>query len=273
VMPMQVHIEAQVAQVQLSGDLEYGVQWFIEAGGTGVAGLPPTLDRNVNPAIPGSWSTFGGSVTGSGLSWTLFKNDAAAIIRALDSVTDVRLLQTPSVFVRNNVEAAFIVGDRIPVSTVSVNPILGSDSSLTSVQYIETGTILRVRPRVTRDGTVFLEIVQEISAPVGQADANGNFRISTRQLKTEAVAQDGDTIMLAGLINDGVERGANGIPGLSRIPVIGGLFGTQKSNTARNETIVLITARIVRNTQDARDLTDEYGRRFRALEPLQPRTR
>jgi general secretion pathway protein D len=273
VMPMQVHIEAQVAQVQLSGDLEYGVQWFIENHGTEGGNLPPTLDRNVNPLIPGSWSTFGGSVTGGGLAWTLFKNDAAAIIRALDSVTDVRLLQTPSVFVRNNVEAAFIVGDRIPVSTVSVNPILGSDSSLTSVQYIETGTILRVRPRVTRDGTVFLEIVQEISAPVGQADANGNFRISQRQLKTEAIAQDGDTIMLAGLINDGVERSAGGIPGLSRIPVIGGLFGTQVSNTSRNETIVLITARIVRSTQDARDLTDEYGRRFRALEPLQPRSR
>src|SRR5690606_10577689 len=126
------------------------------------------------------------------------------LFRSLDNVSDVRLLQTPSVFVRNNVEATLTVGDRIPVSTVSVNPILGSDNSLTSVQYIETGTILKVRPRVTRDGTVFLEIVQEISAPVGDADNNGNFRISTRQLKTEAIAQDGDTVMLAGLINDGV---------------------------------------------------------------------
>ena len=269
VMPLQVHIEAQVAQVQLSGDLEYGVQWFIENSSIGVPGVP---DVTV-PGLPRSWSTFGGSVTGGGLSWTLFKNDAAAIIRALDSVTDVRLLQTPSVFVRNNVEAQFIVGDRIPVSTVSVNPILGSDNSLTSVQYIETGTILKVRPRVTRDGTVFLEIVQEISAPTGQADANGNFRISQRQLKTEAVAQDGDTVMLAGLINDGVDRGSGGIPGLNRIPVVGALFGTQRSNTTRNETIVLITARIVRNTQEARDLTDEYGRRFRALEPLHPKAK
>src|SRR5690606_31070973 len=117
------------------------------------------------------------------------------LFRSLDSVSDVRLLQTPSVFVRNNVEATLTVGDRIPVSTVSVNPILGSDNSLTSVQYIETGTILKVRPRVTRDGTVFLEIVQEISAPVGQPDSNGNYRISQRALKTEAVAQDGDTVL------------------------------------------------------------------------------
>ena len=268
VMPLQVHIEAQVAQVQLSGDLEYGVQWFIERAMTdnGLPLLPSPAEGG-----PSAWSTLAGSVggvAGNGLAWTLVRNDAAAIIRALDSVSDVRLLQTPSVFVRNNAEAEFNVGDRIPVSTVSVNPILGSDNSLTSVQYLETGTILKVRPRVTQDGTVFLDIVQEISAPAGQPDNNGNYRITTRRLKTEAAAQDGDTVMLAGLITDGVERGAGGIPGLSRIPVLGALFGTQNSNTSRSETIVLITARIIRNNAEARTLTDEYSRRFRAMEPL-----
>lgn len=267
VMPLQVHIEAQVAQVQLSGQLEYGVQWFLERAATD-NGLPNVTD---GAGIPSNWSTLAGSVggvAGPGLAWTLIRNDAAAIIRALDSVSDVRLLQTPSVFVRNNAEAEFNVGDRIPVSTVSVNPILGSDNSLTSVQYLETGTILKVRPRVTQDGTVFLDIVQEISAPAGQPDNNGNFRITTRRLKTEAAAQDGDTVMLAGLITDGVERGANGIPGLARIPVLGALFGTQTSDTSRSETIVLITARIIRNNAEARTLTDEYSRRFRAMEPL-----
>ena len=267
VMPLQVHIEAQVAQVQLSGELSYGVQWYIENGGVGVPGVPG-LDLNVNPSLPRSWSTFGASVTGSGAAWTLFKNDAAAIITALDRVSDVRLLSTPSVFVRNNAEAEFNVGDRIPVSTVSVNPILGSDNSLTSVQYLETGTILKVRPRVTQDGTIFLDIVQEISAPTGQPDNNGNFIISTRRLKTEAAAHDGDTVMLAGLISDSAERGAGGIPGLSRIPVLGALFGNQRNESSRSETIVLITARVVRNSAQARDLTDEYSRRFRAMEPL-----
>lgn len=267
VMPLQVHIEAQVVQVQLSGELEYGVQWFLERAATD-NGLP---DVTTGAGIPAKWSTIAGSVggvAGPGLAWTLIKNDAAAIISALDSVSDVRLLQTPSVFVRNNGEAEFNVGDRIPISTVSVNPILGSDNSLTSVQYLETGTILKVRPRVTQDGTVFLDIVQEISSPSTTTDANGNPRISTRSLKTEAAAQDGDTVMLAGLISDGVERGANGIPGLSRIPVLGALFGTQSSHTTRNETIILITARIVRNNAEARNLTDEYSRRFRAMEPL-----
>ena len=267
VMPMQVHIEAQIAQVQLTGELSYGVQWFLEKGATD-NGLP---DVTNGASIPRSWSTLGasiGGVSGPGLAWTLIKNDAAAVIDALDQVTNVRLLQTPSVFVRNNGEATFNVGDRIPVSSVSVNPILGDGSSFSQVQYLETGTILKVRPRITRDGTVFLDIVQEISQPVGNADANGNFRISTRKLKTEAATQDGDTIMLAGLISDSVEKGSSGIPGLSRIPILGSLFGTQSTNSGRNETIILITATVVRNPQEARDLTDEYGRKFRALDPL-----
>ena len=75
-------------------------------------------------------------------------------------------------------------------------------------------------------------------------------------------------MMLAGLMSDGVTRGSNGIPGLSRIPIIGGLFGQQNSGTTRNEVIILLTPTIIRNPQEARDLTDEYGRRFRAMEPL-----
>jgi len=269
VMPMQVHIEAQVAQVQLGGELNYGVQWFFEKGATD-NGLP---DVTTGASIPGNWSTLGasiGGVSGPGLAWTLIKNDAAAIIKALDEVTNVRLLSTPSVFVRNNGEATFNVGDRIPISSVSVNPITGDGTTFSQVQYLETGTTLKVRPRITRDGTVFLDIVQEISQPVGSPDANGNPRISTRKLKTEAATQDGDTIMLAGLISDSAEKGSSGIPGLSRLPIIGGLFGTQRTNSGRNETIILITATIVRNPQEARELTDEYGQKFRALDPLNP---
>ena len=270
VMPMQVHIEAQVAQVQLTGELNYGVQWFFEKGTTD-NGLP---DVTTSPSsIPGNWSTLGasiGGVSGPGLAWTLIKNDAAAIIKALDEVTNIRLLSTPSVFVRNNGEATFNVGDRIPISSVSVNPITGDGTTFSQVQYLETGTTLKVRPRITRDGTVFLDIVQEISQPVGSRDANGNPTISTRKLKTEAATQDGDTIMLAGLISDSAEKGSSGIPGLSRLPIIGGLFGTQHTNSGRSETIILITATIVRNPQEARELTDEYGQKFRALDPLNP---
>lgn len=271
VMPMQVHIEAQVVQVTLSGRLEYGVSWFIEKGMTdnGIGPFP-----SPEAGGPSSWSTLGGSIGGSagpGAVWTLVKNDAAAIIRALDDVSDVRMLQTPSVLVRNNYEATLNVGDRIPISSVSVNPGLGGDTTYSQVQYLDTGTILKVRPRVTKDGTVFLDIVQEVSSPTGDPDENGNVRISTNRLKTNAVLQSGDTVLLAGLIQDGTTRGAVGIPGLSRIPIIGALFGQQTSITERSEIIVMLTPTLVANQAEARNLTDEYSRRFRAMEPLQPR--
>ncbi len=267
VMPAQVHIEAQVVEVLLSGELQYGVNWFIEQGMT---------DNNIGPFGvdgPSRWSTLGasiGGISGPGAAWTLVKNDAAAVIRALDEVTDVQILQSPSVFVRNNAMAEFNVGANIPISTTSVNPIIG-DSQFTQVQYLETGTILKVRPRVTRDGMVFLDIVQEVSSPQPQntADSQGNVRIDTRRLKTEAAVQAGETVMLAGLIRDEVGRTSGGLPGLSRIPVIGGLFGSQSSRTERTEVIVLLTPTIVRNPLEARQLTDEYGRRFRAMQPLQ----
>ncbi|KRA17764.1 MULTISPECIES: type II secretion system secretin GspD [unclassified Lysobacter] len=272
VMPMQVHIEAQVAEVELTGDLSYGVQWFLDRA-TSDNGFGD-LNRRTNPLVPPKWSTLAasiGGVNGDGLSWSLIRNNAAALITALDEVTDVRLLQTPSVFVRNNAEATLNVGSRIPIESVTVNPGSNNDSTYSQVQYLDTGVILKVRPRVSRDGMVFLDIVQEVSSAGAPLRANSqNVTINTRKLKTEAAVQSGETVLLAGLISDSVTRGSTGFPGLSRIPVIGGLFGTQGSKTERRETIILITPTLVRNPQEARNLTDEYSRRFRAMEPLNP---
>jgi general secretion pathway protein D len=170
--------------------------------------------------------------------------------------------------VRNNSEATLNVGRRIPISSVTFNPTTGTEGTFSQVQYLDTGTILKVRPRVTKDGTVFLDIVQEVSSPEGVADENGNVTINSRKVKTTAIAQNGDTIMLAGLIQDESTRGSDGIPGLSRIPLVGGLFGRQTSVKRRSEVVVLLTPTIVRDGREARDLTDEYTRRFRAMEPL-----
>jgi general secretion pathway protein D len=87
-------------------------------------------------------------------------------------------------------------------------------------------------------------------------------------LKTEAAIQSGDTVMLAGLISEGADKGSSGVPWLSRVPVLGSLFGTQHAGNTRNEVIVLLTPTIVRNPEESRELTDEYGRRFRAMDPI-----
>ncbi|WP_242112330.1 type II secretion system secretin GspD [Luteimonas aquatica] len=276
VMPLQVHIEAQVVDVTLSGDLKWGVSWFLEKGMTD-NGFPnfPAPGNTPGTSGPSKWSTLGGTIggnsAGGGLLWQFVKNDAAAVLSALDKVTDVQVLQTPSVFVRNNAVAELNVGTRIPIVSTSVNPITGSDAAYSQVQYLDTGVILKVRPRVTKDGMVFLDIVQEVSDATETTNAQGNPRISTKKLKSEAAVQDGNTVLMAGLIKDGVTRGSTGLPGLSRIPVLGALFGTQNSKTERTETIVFITPTIVRNAQEANNLTDEYTRRFRAMEPLQPK--
>jgi general secretion pathway protein D len=270
-MPMQVHIEAQVAEVKLSGDLRFGVNWFFENAIPDPALRALAASRNIWGSIAGSAggvTTDGDGNLIGGLSWTFLGPNALAVVNALDRVSDVTLLQTPSVVVRNNAEAVFNVGSRIPISSVSVNTGANATDTISQVQYLDTGTILKVRPRVTKDGMVFLDIVQEVSTPGDIPDDNGNVRIDTRRLKTEAAIQTGETVMLAGLIQDGRTKGSTGVPGLSRIPWFGGLFGTQRALTERTEVIVLLTATIIRNPQEARTLTDEYGQKFRALEPL-----
>lgn len=259
VMPMQVHIEAQIAQVTLRGKLEYGVNWYFEN----------VLGATVLPDGTGARSITGGA----GLAYTFLSGTSVGFLSALDEVTDVKMLQTPSVFVRNNAEAEFNVGTNIPINSVSFDPTTGAEGTINQVQYMETGTILKVRPRVTKDGMVFLDIIQEISTPSEIPDncTNCNPAIDTRRLKTEAAIESGTTVLLAGLITDSVGRGSSGLPGLSRIPIIGGLFGQQSSNTLRNETIILLTPTIIRNPQEAVELTDEYSRRFRAMEPLNPK--
>src|SRR5690606_39244544 len=131
VMPMQVHIEAQVVEVQLSGALEYGVNWFFERAVTD-NGIPDTVDRV-------TWSGLCGRIVRGvnnpgGVVWEFLGRNAAAVISALDSVTDVNMLQTPSVVVRNNAEATFNVGSRIPVASVTVNPGIGNDTDRKSTR-------------------------------------------------------------------------------------------------------------------------------------------
>ena len=268
VMPMQVHIEAQVVSVTLKGALQYGVSWYLDNAINDVPGLQYPNTRNSFGSFAGSLAPIVGG--GSALSYKFLGKSAAAIVNALDSVTDVRTLSAPSVFTQNNKEASLNVGQRIPISSVSFNPNTGgtNNGTYSQVQYLETGIILKVRPRITRDGMVFLDIVQEVSKPTGLPDDNGNVRIDTNKVHTTAAVPSGETIMLAGLISDSSGRTSSGIPGLSRIPVIGGLFGQQGSSTTRDELIVLITPTVVRSPQEAREMTDEYGRRFRALEPL-----
>jgi general secretion pathway protein D len=264
IMPLQVHIEAQVIEVKLTGDLSYGVSWFF---GNSLAGLNPP----VTPSDSG-WFNSGTSITGAGSSFTFLGPSAEAIVKTLDNVSDLRVLSAPSVLVRNNVEANFDSGTQIPVASTIINNNgnTNTDNSVSNVQFRQTGISLKVKPRVSSNGMVFLDITQDVSSPSSDPALNigGNIAVDNRKLHTEVAVQSGETVMLAGLIKTEERKGSSGIPYLSRLPVIGALFGQQTRGKNRSEVLVLITPTVVRDPAEARKLTDEYGERFRALDPI-----
>ncbi|HTM20735.1 MAG TPA: type II secretion system secretin GspD [Kofleriaceae bacterium] len=270
-MPVQVHIEAQVVEVKLTGELSYGVSWFF---GNQVGASAPAGDRAHLHALAEHYHSIhnlGSIITDAGSAFTFLGPSAEAIISTLDSVSDLRVLSAPSVLVRNNVEANFNSGQQIPVASTIINngSNTNTDNAYSQVQFRQTGISLTVKPRVSADGMVFMDITQDVSSPSASGPVvAGNVSVDNNKLHTEVAVQDGETVMLAGLIKTENAKGSNGFPGLSRLPVIGALFGNQTRNSNRNEVLVLITPRVVRDPNEARALTDEYGQRFRALEPL-----
>lgn len=268
-IPLQVHIEAKILQVTLNDQLKYGVQWFFE-NGIGGEGGPGSELQELARTTHGMQS-LGGSIDGANLGWSFLGHNVAALISALDSVSTVHVLSMPSVVTLNNKSASINVGTQIPVNSSFINTGIGGigGSSQSYVQFRDTGITLDVTPRVNPGGLVFMEIDQQDSTPGAAADAvSGNVPVDQRKIKTEVAVQSGQTVLLGGLIKQTDSKSSSGAPGLHRIPIIGGLFGGKSRETSRQELLVMITPVVIRNGDDARRLTDEYSRQFRALEPL-----
>ncbi|AKS40874.1 type II secretion system secretin GspD [Wenzhouxiangella marina] len=264
--PLQVLVEAQVLIVDLSDALTYGVSWFL-------ANRNADLETTLPEGIPASraentiemGTNFLGTITRRGVGRTF----VSATIDALESVSNVRTISAPSLLVRNNASATINVGRQLPVqSTRFVGGVTGEGaSSLGSVQYLNTGVILEVTPRVNPGGLVYLEISQEVSSP-GDPGVGDNPTINTRNISTEIAIQSGQTIMLGGLIQEDETQNRNGVPGLQRIPLLGNLFRSTNTSIQRTETLVLITPTVVSTTDRLREVSDQMTRQFRALEPL-----
>lgn len=266
-IPLQVHIEAKILQVTLNEQLKYGVQWYFE-NGIGGEGGPGAALQDLARTTHGMQS-LGGSIAGGSLGWSFLGHNVAALINALDSVSTVHVLSAPSVVTLNNKAASINVGTQIPVNSSFINNGIGIGQSQTYVQFRDTGITLDVTPRVNPGGLVFMEIDQTDSTPGAAADAvSGNVPVDQRKIKTEVAVQSGQTVLLGGLIKQTDSKASSGAPGLHRIPIIGGLFGGKNYESNRQELLVMITPVVIRNGDDARRLTDEYSRQFRALEPL-----
>jgi general secretion pathway protein D len=272
VVPLQVMIEATIAEVTLNNTLQYGVQWFLShasnkfeltappAGGGTATGIGTAAD--VLPSFPGFNYVLGGG-------------QEKLVLSALSEVTHVDVVSAPHLVVLDHQTAYLQVGDEVPTVTASaISTITTNAPIVNSVQYIGTGVILQVTPRVNNSGLVSLDIDQSVSDVETTTTSTINSpTISQRRITTSVTVQDGETVALGGLILDNRTVDHNGIPILKDIPVVGALFGQSSDTKARTELLVLLTPRILRNQHDATAATDELRERMRSVKPLELRAR
>ena len=255
--PFQVFIEAKIIEVKLKDGVTSGVDWLFGSARDTVG----TTTKN----FAGIRDTESARVGAGGLTYVLTGIDVQATISALESTSMGTVLSTPSVLVLNNKEASINVGTRIPISDNTINN--GSNNTFSSVRYLQTGNKLTVTPRINPGGLVYIEIQQEASTP-SLANERGERDIDNRELNTEVAVKSGDTIVMGGLITENNDKSGAGVPFLSRLPLLGNLFGTKSQNSDRSEIIILITPTVIENPEQAKQLTKEYANQFKGLIPL-----
>jgi general secretion pathway protein D len=273
IVPLQVLIEATIAEVTLNDALKYGLEYFMNFGGSTVV-FNSAADGVTPRPTPGDLvSQF------PGFSYLLSLKNVKLVINALSQITDVKVISSPQLMVLDNQPARLQVGDQVPLAvrtSVSTDSTSSSAPIVAEIEYRDTGVILDIIPRVNSSGLVVLDIVQEVSdvsPTVVTANTTTTTQattptISQRRIASTVAINSGDTVALGGLIRESTNRSVSGIPLLSEIPVMGNLFKTTSDAAQRTELLVLLTPRVVRDRQDAREVTDQLRQRLRGLAPL-----
>jgi general secretion pathway protein D len=243
---LQVAIDATIAEVTLNDQLNYGVQFYLQSH--------PDKGSIIN--------SIGGAVLAQQLPGFNFLVGSAAtpnlILNALHTVTDVKVLSNPSLVVLDNQQATLQVGDQVPISTGSATVLTANNTVVNTIDYKNTGVILHVVPRVNPNGNVVLDIEQEISAvQPGTAATQLTPTITERKIKSSIAVQSGQTVLLAGMIQDTENITKNGIPLLDEIPKVGDFFANNNKTVARTELIIFIRPQIIRNPVDASAVAEE----------------
>jgi general secretion pathway protein D len=262
--PAQVLIEASIVEVSLTGNLQYGVEWFLQNGLSrdreGQALLNLRQNGAIGPRQPG-------------FSYTIL-NRAGVIRATLNALADnslLRVLSNPSVLVQDNHNATIQIGRQQPIKTATT--VATNNLVTESISYKDTGVLLSVTPSVNAGGTVTMDIVQQVT-DVGEIDAaTGQRNFLTRQISSRVAVRSGETVVLGGLIRDNETNGSSGLPGLSQIPLLGALFGTQSRQRDRTELLVLLTPRALEDDDALRAASTELRERMRALSLQAPAAR
>jgi len=265
--PLQVLVELKIIEVSLNDEITHGMELLfgdqsVYGGGTD------------NKSWPYDFSTNASRINGSvGIQYNFLGTEAEANLRMLEKAGRVALLSTPSMLVLNNKNATINVGDQIPITNVgSLNNTGNTSGTITNTRYIQTGVQVDITPRVNPGGLVYMEVSQDVSAPGTPDTEGGQPPISTRALNTEIAVQSGNTIVMGGLIQENDTFSRSGVPGLSRIPLLGNLFGSKSKVGSRTELMLLITPTVIENPEQARRVTEEYAKKFKGLQPIKPIT-
>jgi general secretion pathway protein D len=259
VLPIQVMLEAVIAEVKLNDELKFGLRWAVESG---------KFKFNLSDAANG----FAGASL-PGAAWSFVSSDLQVTLNALSSLTDVKIVSSPNIMALNNQRATLQVGDQVPIVTQQSTGVQTVNApTVNSVVLKDTGIILSVLPRVNAAGRVILDIDQEVSSVVKTTTSGiDSPTIQQRKLSTKVIVNDGESIALGGLIQErsGLERGQ--IPILGDIPVFGNLFKNKTDTISRTELIIFIRPRVVRDINEARSVTEEFRNRLNFETALTPR--
>jgi general secretion pathway protein D len=248
VMPNQVLLEATIAEITLNDQLKFGLRWTLQSKNASY-----TFTDDVAGAVS---SVF------PGFSYALKAANIAGALNALNQITDVNVISSPSLTVMDNRTAFLQVGDQVPITTQSAAVFgAGSTPIINSVSYRDTGVLLAMTPRVNQSGRVLLDIEQEVStvAPTTSSGIDSpTFR--QRRVKTSVAVNNGEALVLGGLIQDSKTLARNQIPILGDVPFVGNLFKHKDDQIGKTELIIMITPHVVRSTSEARRVTDEFRR-------------
>jgi general secretion pathway protein D len=261
----QIGIEATIAEVTLNDQLNYGVQFFLASkkgsisntisgvssgGSTGGLDLPATAVDVAAGALLGRVLPGFNFLIGS-------ENSPRVILDALHGVTDVKVLSNPSLVVLDNQPATLQVGDQVPFSTGTATVLTANNTVVNTIDYKNTGIILRVLPRANANGNIVLDIEQEISNVAAGSAASLTPTISQRRVKSSIAVASGQTVLLAGLISETQNKMRQGIPLLDSIPGVGDAFSHQNTLRTRTELILFIRPTVIKDAVDAHVIAEE----------------
>ncbi|RUO45245.1 type II secretion system secretin GspD [Idiomarina aquatica] len=285
----QVQVEAIIVEILEGDNVDFGIQWISEDGGlvqyntgnqvpigalaAGAYQAQPQEGTTViseggavtqNPDKPGDISLLAellGSV--NGMMFGTIKNDWAAVVQAISQDTNSNILATPSIVTVDNEEASFLVGQEVPTITGST---LGGDNEnpFQTVDRQEVGIKLKVTPQINEGDAVQMLIEQEVSSLSGATSVD--VIVNKRELKTTVMANDGETIVLGGLIDEDVQESVSKIPLLGDIPILGKLFSSTSTSTQKRNLMVFIRPTIVRDGSKLAEISRGKYNYMRALQ-------